>query len=48
MAPVMFDSSKTWRKLSRVNPATSMSPLQKLDSATMTSAAIGRIVATKL
>ena len=48
MAPVMFDSSKTWRKLSSVNPATSMSPLQKLDSATITSAATGRIVATKL
>ena len=30
MAPVMFDSSKTWRKLSSVNPATSMSALQNV------------------
>ena len=48
MASVIRESSKTARKLSRVKLLTSMSPLQKLDSPTTTSANTGRIVAMKL
>ena len=48
MASVIRESSKTARKLSRVNLLTSMSPLQKLESPTTTSANTGRIVAMKL
>ena len=42
MASVMLDSSKIWRKLSSVKALTSMSALQKLDRATMTSAIDGQ------
>ena len=45
MASVTLDCSKIWRKLSSVNPATSMSALQNFDIDTTMRALTGKTVA---